>query len=220
MADAARSRRSRPLTALPQQDSSVAPLVACVLHRKKLVPTISGRKVIDGRRNVDRGRYHGTSSPIGPGRGVTAAAAADANRRCRQEPRRSRPASKAFLVKLSESITAEHERHGVRSTVALQGPMRTEFIEVAGLTDYFDDRLLMSLSTMAPEPVSRKVHEASAKGRRVVVTGAANRAAAALFVHTPPRLRYALSRLTADAGQPGASPLPEGADLSSDEAMR
>jgi hypothetical protein len=129
-------------------------------------------------------------------------------------------ASKAFLVKLSESIAAEYERDGVRSTAAVLGPTRTEFNEVAGLTDYFDEHPLLSLWTMAPEPVVRKVYEASAKGRRVVVPGTANRVAAALVVHTPPRLRYALSRLTADAGQPGASPLPDGADLSSAEATR
>jgi short-subunit dehydrogenase len=129
-------------------------------------------------------------------------------------------ASKAFLVKLSESVAAEYERYGVRSTVAMLGPTRTEFNEVAGLTSYFDEHPMMGLWTMAPEPVVRKVYEASARGRRVVVPGTANRVAAALFVHTPPGVRYALGRLTADAGQPGASPLPDGADLPSAEAKR
>jgi short-subunit dehydrogenase len=129
-------------------------------------------------------------------------------------------ASKAFLVKLSESVAAEYERYGVRSTVAMLGPTQTEFNEVAGLTSYFDEHPMMGLWTMAPEPVVRKVYEASARGRRVVVPGTANRVAAALFVHTPPGVRYALGRLTADAGQPGASPLPDGADLPSAEAKR
>lgn len=124
-------------------------------------------------------------------------------------------ASKAFLVKLSESIAAEYERHGVRSTVALLGPTQTEFNEVAGLTAYFDEHPVMKMWTMAPEPVVRRVYEASARGRRVVVPGIANRAAAALFVHTPPRVRYALSRLAADTGQPDASTPPTAADPSS-----
>ena len=82
-------------------------------------------------------------------------------------------ASKAFLVRFSQSLTTEVRKHGVHVTALCPGMTHSEFHDVTGTREKVS-RLPKWAWMDAPE-VARQGYAASMKGRAVCVTGAANR---------------------------------------------
>jgi uncharacterized protein len=91
-------------------------------------------------------------------------------------------ATKAFVQSFSEALHAELAGSGVSCTVLCPGPVPTEFGEVAGV-----DEGLMNIRgiSVSPEDVARAAIDGLDRGKRVVVPGAATRAAALLGSTTP-----------------------------------
>ena len=92
-------------------------------------------------------------------------------------------ATKAFVLNLSEAAHAELKGTGVTVTAVCPGPVKTEFVQAAGL-----DAASGNLPGMFWTPVQTVASEAvegAAKGKRVVVPGVLNRAGAITGQHTP-----------------------------------
>jgi short-subunit dehydrogenase len=92
-------------------------------------------------------------------------------------------ATKAFALSLSEAAHAELKGTGVSVTALCPGPVKTEFIDVAGL-DAAEDNL-PDLFWTPVETVAREAVEGAAKGKRVVVPGVLNRAGSITGQHAP-----------------------------------
>ena len=80
-------------------------------------------------------------------------------------------ASKAFLLSFSESIANELKGSRVTVTVVCPGPTRTEFVDVAGITN----SNLFKGSSMSSDEVARIAYEAMQAGKVEVIAGARNR---------------------------------------------
>jgi len=92
-------------------------------------------------------------------------------------------ATKAFVLSLSEAVRTELAGTGVTVTALCPGPVRTEFVELAGYGDVEErtpDAFWMSAADVAREAVS-----GAERGKRVVVPGALNRAGALAGQHAP-----------------------------------
>jgi short-subunit dehydrogenase len=92
-------------------------------------------------------------------------------------------ATKAFVLSLSEAVRTELDGTGVTVTAVCPGPVRTEFVEVAGLGDVEDrtpEMFWMSAADVAGEAV-----RGAERGKRVVVPGTLNRAGAIAGQHAP-----------------------------------
>jgi uncharacterized protein len=92
-------------------------------------------------------------------------------------------ATKAFVLSLSEATHSELRGTGVSVTALCPGPVKTEFVEVAGLGDAEEN--LPGIFWTPVEQVAREAVEGAAKGRRVVVPGIVNRAGALTGQHSP-----------------------------------
>jgi short-subunit dehydrogenase len=92
-------------------------------------------------------------------------------------------ASKAFVLSFSEAIRTEVRGEGVTVTAVCPGPVRTEFPEAAGM-GAVEDRT-PGMVWMSPEDVAREAVDGAARGKRVVVPGALNRAGALAGQHSP-----------------------------------
>ncbi|MGH2963770.1 MAG: SDR family NAD(P)-dependent oxidoreductase [Solirubrobacterales bacterium] len=105
-------------------------------------------------------------------------------------------ATKAFVLNFTEALREELKGTGVSVTALCPGPMRTEFLEIAGLAES---------AARVPAPLWRLIPSAEAtaragvrgmeRGHRRVIPGAANRATATLFRLLPrglllPALRH------------------------------
>lgn len=101
-------------------------------------------------------------------------------------------ASKAFLIKMSESLSLEHEGTGVHVTALNPGFTRSEFHTTAGVQETVD-RMPRWMWMQAPDVVA-EAFEASEKGLAQWVPGRANRFTASVLRHFPPRLALTLSR--------------------------
>jgi len=101
-------------------------------------------------------------------------------------------ASKAFLIKMSESLALEHEGTGVHVTALNPGFTRSEFHTTAGVQETVD-RMPKWMWMQAPDVVA-EAYEASEKGLAQIVPGRANRITASILRHFPPRLALNLSR--------------------------
>jgi len=102
-------------------------------------------------------------------------------------------ATKAFVNSFSEAVHTDLAGTGVSCTALCPGPVRTEFGEVAGLgaaNGAGPDFLWGS-----PDDVARAGIEAMIKGRRSVIPGLSNRAAALGGRLTPRTLLLPLARL-------------------------
>jgi hypothetical protein len=91
-------------------------------------------------------------------------------------------ATKAFVLSLSEATHAELAPHGVSVTAVCPGPVRTEFVEAAGIE--VSDRVPDFIWTDV-EAVARAAVEGAEKGKRVVVPGMLYRAGSIAGQHTP-----------------------------------
>jgi uncharacterized protein len=92
-------------------------------------------------------------------------------------------ATKAFVLSLSEAAHEELRGSGVTVTAVCPGPVKTEFMEVAGL-DAAQDTVPGLLWTSAEE-VAKAAVDAADKGKRAIVPGLINRAGAITGQHAP-----------------------------------
>jgi short-subunit dehydrogenase len=92
-------------------------------------------------------------------------------------------ATKAFVLSLSEATHEELRRTGVTLTAVCPGPVRTEFMEAAGL-DAAEDQV-PDVFWMSAQDVARAAVEAAERGKRAVVPGLLNRAGALTGQHVP-----------------------------------
>jgi hypothetical protein len=91
-------------------------------------------------------------------------------------------ATKAFVLSLSEATHSELGGRGVTITAVCPGPVKTEFIEAAGIkgTDTVPGFIWTDV-----EDVAREAVDGADKGNRVVVPGMLNRAGSILGQHSP-----------------------------------
>jgi hypothetical protein len=82
-------------------------------------------------------------------------------------------ASKAFLVRFSQSLTTEVRKHGVHVTAVCPGMTYSEFHDVTGTREKVSR--LPKWAWMDAEAVARQGYAACMRGRSVYVTGAANK---------------------------------------------
>ena len=106
-------------------------------------------------------------------------------------------ASKAFLVKFSEALAHEVERHGVHVTALCPGFTYSEFHDVTGTRAQMN-RLPPWMWMDAPT-VARLGYDAVMAGTPIYVTGRVNRAVATLVRVLPQRLIHAISRRMASS---------------------
>ncbi len=84
-------------------------------------------------------------------------------------------ATKAFVVSLSEAVHTDLAGTGVSCTALCPGPVRTEFTEVAGMTDLDDTG--PEFVWMQPDDVAKAGIDAMVKGKRIVFPSLAHQAA-------------------------------------------
>jgi hypothetical protein len=92
-------------------------------------------------------------------------------------------ASKAFVLSFSEAIRTELRGSGVSVTAVCPGPVRTEFMEGAGIGGV--EERTPGIVWMSAEDVARNAVEGAAHDKRVVVPGMLTRAAALTGQHSP-----------------------------------
>ena len=108
-------------------------------------------------------------------------------------------ATKAFVLSFTEAIHSELEETGVTATALCPGPVKTEFVEVAGLENSESEMPDFLWST--PEEVAQAAVKGLEKGRRVVIPGVLNRAGAIGGQHAPRSLVLRLGRRLHPAGR-------------------
>jgi len=101
-------------------------------------------------------------------------------------------ASKAFLIKFSQSLAMEVERFGVHVHALCPGYTHTEFHDVMGVRRLVDR--IPGLFWLDADTVAREGLDAVERGRVVHVPGAANRSLAHLMRLLPDSLVFALAR--------------------------
>ncbi|MEL7209954.1 MAG: SDR family oxidoreductase [Actinomycetota bacterium] len=105
-------------------------------------------------------------------------------------------ASKAFVLSYTQALAEELKGTGVVATALCPGPVRTEFVEVAGLDPDEAEAAMPSVMWEEAEAVAAAGIDGLATGRTVVIPGSANRVTAQLSRITPNRvLLPLLSRL-------------------------
>jgi uncharacterized protein len=102
-------------------------------------------------------------------------------------------ATKAFVNSFSEAVHTDLTGTGVSCTALCPGPVRTEFGEVAGLGDV--NSAGPDFLWASAEEVARAGVEAMLSGKRAVIPGASNRAAALGGRHLPRTLLLPLARM-------------------------
>jgi short-subunit dehydrogenase len=100
-------------------------------------------------------------------------------------------ASKAFVLSFTEAVHQELKGTGVTATAVCPGPVRTEFMDAAGIdrADSTPDFVWMSAEDVAEEAV-----KAAEAGKRAVVPGRLNYAGSVLGRHSPRKIVLPLSR--------------------------
>lgn len=83
-------------------------------------------------------------------------------------------AAKAFVLSYTDSLHAELKGTGVSATSLCPGPVKTGFGEAAGFSQDETDGALPKFMWETAEDVAKAAVEGMAKGRRVVIPGAAN----------------------------------------------
>jgi uncharacterized protein len=92
-------------------------------------------------------------------------------------------ATKAFVLSLSEAVHEELKGTGVTLTAVCPGPVKTEFMDVAGLSGA--EAQLPGVFWMSAESVAKAAVEAADDGKRAIVPGILNRAGAITGQHVP-----------------------------------
>lgn len=99
-------------------------------------------------------------------------------------------ATKAYVLSLSEALHSELKDEGVTVTALCPGPVKTEFTDVAGLTDA--EARTPEMLWMSAEQVATEALRGLEAGKRVVVPGLLNRAGAIGGQHAPRALALPL----------------------------
>src|SRR4051794_23482430 len=92
-------------------------------------------------------------------------------------------ATKAFVLSFTEALHSDLSDTGVTATALCPGPVKTEFVDVAGMNDAADGT--PSFVWMSAEDTARAGVRGLERGKRVVVPGALNRATTISGQHTP-----------------------------------
>ena len=92
-------------------------------------------------------------------------------------------ASKAFVLSFSEAIRTELRGSGVSITAVCPGPVRTEFMDAAGMPGV-EDRT-PGMVWASAEDVARQAVDGALRDKRVVVPGVLSRATALAGQHSP-----------------------------------
>jgi short-subunit dehydrogenase len=92
-------------------------------------------------------------------------------------------ATKAFVLSLTEATHAELAGSGVTATALCPGPVRTEFVEVAGVGGAEEN--LPGIFWTAVEDVARAAVDGADNSKRVVVPGLINRVGGLTGQHSP-----------------------------------
>jgi short-subunit dehydrogenase len=98
-------------------------------------------------------------------------------------------AGKAYVLSLSQALAQELEPRGIRVTVLCPGPVQTGFQERSGM----GERLYPRFLARSAERVAHEGYAGFMAGKRVVVPGSHNRAAAMLLRLLPRRAALALA---------------------------
>jgi short-subunit dehydrogenase len=93
-------------------------------------------------------------------------------------------ATKAYVLSFSEALHRELGGQGVRVTALCPGPVQTEFMALAGIPEGNFPNFLMR----SAERVAQDGYDGLMRGRRIVVPGSVNKAAALLTRLMPRRL--------------------------------
>jgi hypothetical protein len=101
-------------------------------------------------------------------------------------------ATKAFVLSLSEAVHEELKGTGVTMTAVCPGPVKTEFMAVAGIEAA--EEQVPGLFWMSADDVAKAAVEAAEKGKRAIVPGLLNRAGAITGQHTPRTLVLPLAK--------------------------
>jgi short-subunit dehydrogenase len=105
-------------------------------------------------------------------------------------------ACKAFVLSYTRGLAGELRGTGVSATALCPGPVHTEFGEVAGFDEEATTSAMPDFMWTEAADVARAGIEAFARGRQVVIPGAANRVTAAAATLTPKELLVpALARM-------------------------
>ncbi|WP_203336248.1 SDR family NAD(P)-dependent oxidoreductase [Nocardioides limicola] len=94
-------------------------------------------------------------------------------------------ASKAFVLSYTQAVAAEVAGSGVTVTALCPGPVATDFVATAGFTDEEAHQAMPKVMWLPVEEVAKAAVAGMAKGRKVVIPGAANRVSAMAAQVTP-----------------------------------
>jgi short-subunit dehydrogenase len=97
-------------------------------------------------------------------------------------------ASKAFVLSYSYAIRTELKGTGVSVTALCPGPVETGFVEAAGFDEKEAAEALPKFMWVPATTVAKAAVDALAKGKAVIIPGAANRIAAHAGQLTPKRV--------------------------------
>ncbi len=100
-------------------------------------------------------------------------------------------ASKAYLIKFSQSLSLENRAFGVHVSALCPGFTKSEFHDVTGTRELMNK--LPSFMWLSAEEVVEQGIEAVERGDAVYVTGRVNRFIKSVFKLMPDRLAFALS---------------------------
>ena len=101
-------------------------------------------------------------------------------------------ATKAFVLSLSEAVHEEVKDSGVTVTAICPGPVKTEFMEAAGLDGAEGN--VPGIFWSSADEVGKAAVEAAEKGKRAVVVGLLNRAGTITGQHAPRALVLPLAK--------------------------
>jgi short-subunit dehydrogenase len=95
-------------------------------------------------------------------------------------------AGKAFVLSYTQSLAGELRGTGVSATALCPGPVKTGFGETAGFAEEDAETALPKIMWVSAEAVAKAAVDGLARGRLVVIPGAANRVGA-VFAQLAPR---------------------------------
>ena len=101
-------------------------------------------------------------------------------------------ATKAFVLSLSEATHEEFRSEGLTVTAVCPGPVKTEFVEVAGMGGA--ESRTPGFVWTTPEVVAEQAVSGAERGKRVVVPGLLTRATAIAGQHSPRALLLPLAQ--------------------------
>lgn len=102
------------------------------------------------------------------------------------------PAAKSFMVKFSQSLSAEVKSCGVNVTAVSPGFVKTDFGKAAGIQDLMERE--PRLFWQSAETVAEAAIAANARGKALTVPGLHNKTAAAAMKYLPESLTGAMIR--------------------------